>query len=88
MQIMDHRLQCTNTPKKYNAEFSPKEDAIDVETTKQEYLHKQTSQARALEDQTEKERKDCISLSVDSDQKSQTMKQTGEMISFLGSFKF
>ncbi len=61
--------------KSINAEFSPKEDAIDVETTKQEYLHKQTSQARAIQDQTEKERKDCISLSVDSDQKSQTMKQ-------------
>ncbi len=60
--------------KSNNAEFSPKEDAIDVETSKQEYLHKQTSQARALEDQTEKEKKDCISLSVDSDQKSQTMK--------------
>lgn len=63
------------THKSKHAEFSPKEDAIDVETTKQEYLHKQTSQARALENETEEERKDCISLSVDSDQKSQTMKK-------------
>lgn len=71
--ITDSSVQTHQKSK--NAEFSPKEDAIDVETTKQEYLHKQTSQARALEDQTEKEGKDLISLSVDSDQKSQTMKQ-------------
>ncbi|KAF4116853.1 hypothetical protein G5714_001406 [Onychostoma macrolepis] len=68
------------THKSKNAEFSPKEDAIDVETTKQEYPHKQTSQARALEDQTEEERKDCISLSLDSDQKSQAMKQNREAV--------
>ncbi|XP_016382132.1 KN motif and ankyrin repeat domain-containing protein 4-like isoform X2 [Sinocyclocheilus rhinocerous] len=68
------------THKSKNAEFSPKEDAIDVETTKQEYLHKKTSQARALEDQTEEEKKDCISFSVDSDQKSQTMKENREAV--------
>ncbi|XP_016333657.1 KN motif and ankyrin repeat domain-containing protein 4-like isoform X2 [Sinocyclocheilus anshuiensis] len=68
------------THKSKNAEFSPKEDAIDVETTKQEHLHKKTSQARALEDQTEEEKKDCISFSVDSDQKSQTMKENREAV--------
>ncbi len=74
MDHMDNRFQRT-THKSKHAEFSPKEDAIDVETTKQEYLHKKTSQARALEDQTEEEKKDCISFSVDSDQKPQTMKE-------------
>ncbi|XP_059358385.1 KN motif and ankyrin repeat domain-containing protein 4-like [Carassius carassius] len=68
------------THKSKNAEFSPKEDTIDVETTKQEYLHKKTSQTRALEDQTEEEKKDCISFSMDSDQKSQTMKENREAV--------
>ncbi|KAL0200209.1 hypothetical protein M9458_003396, partial [Cirrhinus mrigala] len=58
-----------------NAEFDPKEDAIDVETTKQDNLNKQTSQARALEDQIEEERKDCISLSMGSDQQTSAMKE-------------
>ncbi|XP_043109560.1 KN motif and ankyrin repeat domain-containing protein 4-like isoform X2 [Puntigrus tetrazona] len=66
--------------KSKHAEFSSKENAADVETTKQEYLRKQTSPARALEDQTEEERKDCISLSMSSDQKSQTMKQNREAV--------
>ncbi|XP_073705623.1 KN motif and ankyrin repeat domain-containing protein 4-like [Garra rufa] len=63
-----------------SAEFSSKEDAIDVETTKQDNLDMQTSQARALEDQTEEERKGCISLSVDSDQKSSAMKENREAV--------
>ncbi|XP_048018590.1 KN motif and ankyrin repeat domain-containing protein 4-like isoform X1 [Megalobrama amblycephala] len=57
------------TTKSKNTEFNPKEDVIDVETTKQEDLHKQMSQGRALEDQTEEERKDHVCLRVDSDQK-------------------
>ncbi|XP_016098631.1 KN motif and ankyrin repeat domain-containing protein 4-like [Sinocyclocheilus grahami] len=73
----DSRIQ---TCKSKNAEFNPKEDAIDVETTKQENLHKQTSQARALEDQIEEEAKDLISLSVDLDQKSLAMKENREAV--------
>lgn len=57
------------TSKSKNTEFNPKEDVIDVETTKQEDLHKQMSQGRALEDQTEEESKDHVCLRVDSDQK-------------------
>ncbi|XP_042573570.1 KN motif and ankyrin repeat domain-containing protein 2-like [Cyprinus carpio] len=68
------------THKSKNAEFSPKEDAIDAETTKQEYPHKKTSQTRALEDQREEEKKDCISFSMDSDQKFQTMKENREAV--------
>ncbi|XP_052403272.1 KN motif and ankyrin repeat domain-containing protein 4 [Carassius gibelio] len=66
------------THKSKNAEFSPKEDTIDVETTKQEYLHKKTSQT--LENQSEEEKRDCISFSMDSDQKSQTMKENREAV--------
>ncbi|XP_051769591.1 KN motif and ankyrin repeat domain-containing protein 4-like isoform X2 [Ctenopharyngodon idella] len=64
---MDSSVQ---TSKSKNTEFNPKEDVKDVETTKQEDLHKQMSQGRALEDQTEEERKDHVCLRVDSDQKS------------------
>ncbi|XP_050990704.1 KN motif and ankyrin repeat domain-containing protein 4 isoform X2 [Labeo rohita] len=62
------------------AEFNPKEDAIDVEATKQDNLNKQTSQARALEDQIEEERKDCISLRVGSDQKFLEVKEYREAV--------
>ncbi|XP_026051151.1 KN motif and ankyrin repeat domain-containing protein 4-like isoform X2 [Carassius auratus] len=68
------------TCKSKNAEFSPKEDAIDVETTKQGNLHKQTSQARDLEDQIEEEGNDCISLSTDSEQKSLAMKKNRKAV--------
>uniref|UniRef100_A0A9J8C9I7 KN motif and ankyrin repeat domain-containing protein 4-like n=1 Tax=Cyprinus carpio carpio TaxID=630221 RepID=A0A9J8C9I7_CYPCA len=68
------------TCKSENAEYSPKEDAIDVETTKQENLHKQTSQARALEDQIGEEVNDCISLSMESDQKSLAMKENRKAV--------
>ncbi|KAL1279851.1 hypothetical protein QQF64_014451 [Cirrhinus molitorella] len=63
-----------------NAEFNPKEDAIDVETTKQENLDTHTSQTRAPDDQIEEERKGCKFLSMDPDQKSSAMKENREAV--------
>ncbi|XP_067310309.1 KN motif and ankyrin repeat domain-containing protein 4-like isoform X2 [Pseudorasbora parva] len=66
-QTMDSSVE---TGQSKNAEFNQNIDAIDVETTKEDDLHKLMSQGRALEDQIEKERKDRYCLRVDSDQKS------------------
>lgn len=68
---MDSSVQ---TLKSKSIEFKPTEDVVYVETTKEDDLHKQISQGRALEDQIEEERKDPDCLRVDSDQKSLAIK--------------
>jgi len=68
---MDSSVQ---TRKSKNTEFKPTKDVVYVETTKEDELHKQISQGRALEDQIEEERKDHNCLRVDSDQKSLAIK--------------